>query len=260
MSFASRIKDLKVEKGSVALVWVGQAGFLLKTASGKIIAVDPYLSDYVYECEKETMGLGYKRVTAPLFEPDEIHFDVLLASHEHGDHLDIPSIPQFLEYHYIRFLTNSQSIAAMKKNGIEDSRIEQIKIGDTVDFDDFQLRVTDCDHGPSTPGAMGFILDFGFTKIYYSGDTSYSLDRLQQPIAEKPQIALLPINGAYGNLDHETAAKYAALLGSKVCIPHHFWTFPRHMGDPFAAIECFKKEAPGCELRITTPGIIHIIK
>ena len=260
MTFAEKIKALKVEEGTVALVWVRQAGFMLKTASGKIVAIDPYLSDYVYECEKETMGLGYKRVTAPLFEPDDIHIDILLASHEHGDHLDVPSMQGFLDYHRIQVYTNSQSIAALENSGIRDERIHQIAIGDEKDFGDFKLRVVDCDHGPGTPGAMGFILDFGFAKLYYSGDTAYSLDRLETALAEQPDVALLPINGEYGNLNHETASLLAAKLKSKVCIPHHFWTFPRHMGDPYAAIDSFKKNAPECELMITTPGVIHIVK
>ncbi len=41
-----RIADLKVQKGSVAVVWLGQAGYLLKTPAGTIVMIDPYLSDW----------------------------------------------------------------------------------------------------------------------------------------------------------------------------------------------------------------------
>ena len=115
--------------------------------------------------------MGYKRVTAPLFEPGEIDIDILLCSHEHGDHLDIYAMPELLGNPGMACYTNAQSIAELEKNSIDTSRVTAIAIGDSVDMGEFTLRVVDCDHGSSTPGAMGFILDFGFRKIYYSGDT-----------------------------------------------------------------------------------------
>lgn len=35
-----------------------------QNCGGKIVAIDPYLTDYVYEAFKDEEGLGYKRVTA----------------------------------------------------------------------------------------------------------------------------------------------------------------------------------------------------
>ena len=49
--FAKKIRELAVRENTLALVWLGQAGFLIKTPGGKIIAIDPYLSDYVYDFE-----------------------------------------------------------------------------------------------------------------------------------------------------------------------------------------------------------------
>ena len=143
---------------------------------------------------------------------------------------------------------------------IDTSRVTAIAIGDSVDMGEFTLRVVDCDHGSSTPGAMGFILDFGFRKIYYSGDTSLNLQRLEEAVAQQPDVGLLPINGAFGNLDSVEAAKLAKELKLKVCVPHHFWTFPRHFGDPMKAIEAFAKYAPDCELAMMTPGTVYVVK
>jgi len=260
MTFVDTLKELKVEEGSVALMWAGQAGFLLKTAGGKVIAIDPYMSDYVYDSEKEYYGYGYKRLTPPLFDPEEIKIDCLLVSHQHGDHLDIPSLPGYLKYHGIDVYVNEPSLTHIENCGIKDERIHKIAIGDVIDLGEFKVYAVDSDHGPGTPFAMGFILDFGFKKIYYSGDTGYSLDRLEAAIKAQPEVALLPINGAFGNLDHETAPMLAEKLGSTLCIPHHFWTFALHGGDPQAAIDNFPKIAPKCECRVTTPGMVHIIK
>ena len=45
MRLAEKIKDTKVEKGEIALFYLAQAGFCIKTTSNKIIVIDAYLSD-----------------------------------------------------------------------------------------------------------------------------------------------------------------------------------------------------------------------
>ena len=72
--------------GQVLLVWLGQAGFLLKTPEGQLLLVDPYLSN---EAER-THGLS-RIVRAPI-RADEITPDLLLVTHAHEDHLDPPTI------------------------------------------------------------------------------------------------------------------------------------------------------------------------
>ena len=72
MSFAKRFQELSVERDTLALAWIGQAGFLLKTDKQTIIAIDPYLTDYVYHCLKGQYGDGFKRVCPPLFQPGEL--------------------------------------------------------------------------------------------------------------------------------------------------------------------------------------------
>ncbi len=109
-------------------------------------------------------------------------------------------------------------------------------------------------HGDLSPEAMGFLFDFGFIRIYYSGDTAYDLPMLAPALKARPELVLLPINGAYGNLNAVEAAKLANNLGAKVCIPHHFWTFSIHLGSPQEFIGAMAEYAPGCELHMLTPG------
>ena len=256
--FADTFNALKVKKGTVAVAWAGQAGFIFKTAGGKVIAIDPYLSDYVYECFKEQEGLGYKRLSPPLFDVGDIGIDVLLSSHEHGDHLDMISIPKIMADKKTVCYANGPSMAIAKEAGLDMSRFTLTHIGDEFDMGEFALRILDCDHGELCPEATGLMLDFGFGKIYYSGDTCYNKEALKAAIAEQPEVALLPINGAYGNLDSKDASLLAADLGAKYCIPHHFWTFANHFGNPREAIDEFPKNAPGCVLQMMTPGEIFV--
>jgi L-ascorbate 6-phosphate lactonase len=262
MDFLNRLKKCKVGEKEIAISWLGQAGFLLKTHKGNIILIDPYLSDYANRVLQKDNGQAFRRMTAPLFDPAEIKADILLCSHEHQDHLDIDALPGLLKNSGIRCYINGPSMAEIKKANLDVKKFTEFKKGQTIQFDEFELLVVDGDHGELAPDAAGFILDFGFIRIYYSGDTSYNKKRLAGAIAKKPEVALLPINGAFGNLNAKEAAQFAKDLNAKLCIPHHFWTFPKHtgtLGNPIDAIELFPVHAPKCNLHLATPGEFLII-
>ena len=242
---------------------MGQAGFLLKTPGNKVIAIDPYLTDYVYKLLKKDYGYGFKRMTASVFKPGEIEIDYLFSSHEHGDHLDVDAIFELLNNKRTMLYANAESKKIAVGAGVPEEKITLIKKDMAISFDEFELIVTTADHGEICNDAMGFIFDFGFLKVYYSGDTCYNVKVLKKAIDLKPQVALLPINGAFGNLNAEDAAKLANLMQSKVCIPHHFWTFPLHKGekgDPIDAIKAFPEYAPDCRLVMLSPGEAFMFK
>lgn len=140
------------------------------------------------------------------------------------------------------------------------SRVHCMTKGKEETCGNFSILPVDCDHGELAPEALGVILDFKFTKIYYSGDTALNKERLKVPMDKKPEISILPINGAFGNMDGYNAAVYAGLLHTKICIPCHFWTFPLHHGDPQQIIDCIGKEAPECELILLTQGEGYLYK
>ena len=259
MDFVKRFQQTAPRKDELALFWLGQAGFLIKTPSGKAIAIDPYFSDYVMHSIPEE-GLGFKRLSPPPCEAGEIPFDTLLISHEHGDHFDQESIGLMMANGRTQVYTNVTAYETMKAMPLGQSRIHVLKKGEAVDLGDCRLLPVDCDHGDLAPEALGFILDFGYIRLYYAGDTALTPERLAVPMQVKPEVAILPINGAFGNLDGEQAAKYAGMLGCKVCVPCHFWTFPLHHGDPQQIIDTIKTYAPDCELRLLCQGEGTIFK
>lgn len=252
MDFVKLVKETQPAQGQVALFWLGQAGFLIKTASGRTIAIDPYFTDHV----RYTLNdIGFKRLTPALCGADEIEFDVLLISHEHGDHFDTEAIGPMMANGKTQVYTNAPSAAGMEKMGLDMDRIHVLKKGEKVDLlGECCLLPVDCDHGELAPEALGFMMDFGHARIYYAGDTALTYDRLTVPMEMKPEVAILPINGAFGNLDGYQAAEYAGKLGAKKCVPCHFWTFPLHHGDPQQIIDSIGEKAPDCELNILCQG------
>ena len=259
MDFITRFRQAAPARDEIALFWLGQAGFLIKTPSGRAIAIDPYFSDYVMHSIPEE-GLGFKRLSPPPCAAGDIPFDALLISHEHGDHFDQESIGAMMAHGGTQVYTNVTSREIMRGMPLDQDRIHLLKKGEPVDLPDCRLIPVDCDHGALAPEALGLILDFGFIRLYYAGDTALTPERLAAPLAVKPEVAILPINGAFGNLDCEQAARYAGMLGCRVCVPCHFWTFPLHHGDPQQIIDAIGKNAPDCELRLLCQGEGTILK
>ena len=251
MDFVRSFEQCRPQAGRAQLFWLGQAGFLIKTHDGRTLAIDPYFTDNVLHAEK---NIGFKRLTPPVCAPDAIAFDVLLISHEHGDHFDAEAIAGMMKNGATQVYTNRPVAESMVQMGLDMSRVHVLVKGEKVDLGFCTLLPVDCDHGTLAPEALGFILDFGFTRVYYAGDTALSYDRLTVPMATKPEIAILPINGAFGNLNGYEAAEYAGRLGCKVCVPCHFWTFPLHHGDPQQIIDALPEKAPDCALKLLRQG------
>jgi len=258
MTFIQSWRDLIVPANRLALAWIGQAGFLIKTTR-RTMAIDPYLTDSVHHQLRAQFGDGFKRMAPALFSPDELEADYIFCSHEHGDHLDTEAIVPLMRHVQTRLITNAESSRIALSQGVPPQKIQTVARGETVPFDGFQMTALPADHGDLAPDALGFLFDFGFISVYYSGDTAFNPEQLRQAIAARPDIALLPINGAFGNLDARDAALLAHELGSGMCIPHHFWTFPMHQGNPQQAIACFPDLAPSCRLTLMTPGEIVLL-
>ena len=250
MNFIKRVKETEVKRGEAAVFWLGQAGFLIKTAEGKQIAIDPYFSDCVLRIEKLQ---GFKRIMPPPCEASELDLDILLISHEHNDHFDVDSVRELVKEKTAVY-TNSVVADQMLNMGFARDQVHVLTKGQWEELGELRLLPVDCDHGQLAPEALGFILDFGFGKVYYAGDTALTPERLQVPMEMQPEVAILPVNGAFGNLNGLEASKYAGLLKCKVCIPCHFWTFPLHHGDPQQLIDHIEEDAPGCELALLCQG------
>lgn len=254
MEFMRSVNQTSVPKGKIAIFWLGQAGFLLKTHEQHTVMIDPYFSEYVQRIFPE-MGQGFKRLMPPPCRADEVNADVLLISHEHADHFDVDSFALIMDNPKTQVFTSENVATQMETMGLDVARVTSIRKGECAQIlPECKLRAVDCDHGDLAPDALGFLLDFGFETIYFAGDTALTPSRLEAALQAKPEIALLPINGAFGNLNGTLAARYAAMLNSKVLIPCHFWTFPLHHGDPQELIDAMGKEGQGVELHLLCQG------
>src|ERR1700683_1602297 len=111
------IEATKVSDGTLAFWWLYQAGIVLKSPGGAIVAVDPYLSESVMRSYKLPRG-----VPAPL-APAAAARDALLATHSHEDHLDPDSIEPFLRPAQARFVGPPMAADKVRATGGDPARV-----------------------------------------------------------------------------------------------------------------------------------------
>lgn len=246
------MRDMSLNHGEVGIIWLGQAGFLLKDDQGTSVAVDVYLTN---SCERIA---GFKRLSPVLMLPEQLKVDILLATHNHPDHLDPDAVPVMMENPDTILVGSEMAVKDCEAMGIEKTRLKTLAIGEKVNIKGIGITAVYADHGDLAPDAVGFLIELGGVRIYFAGDTAYCPDRLTAAIEYKPDIIIPPINGAYGNLNSEEAARLAGDTGAKTAIPCHFWTFREHGGNPQDFFEAMKIYAPGCEAKFLTPGEVYV--
>ena len=248
MNLDAKISTAKLKGNEIAIFWLGQAGFIIKDNKDRIIAIDPYLTDCVERV------YGFKRMIPKLIAPHELDLDILIISHEHLDHYDVDAVPVIMSNSKTKLVGSHTAIKIASDSGINQNRLTALSPCDETVIDGIGIKAIYADHGDLSPDALGFLLAIGETKIYYTGDTAYNPDVIKAVKELKPDIAIVPINGQYGNLNSEEAAKLVSDCGAKVAIPCHFWTFIVHRGDPQEFENEMKIHAPECQLKFMHQG------
>lgn len=252
-SLVKRIQETRVEPGSVAIFWLGQAGFAFKTPAGKIVYTDPYFTDYVQRVLPE-YGLAFKRIMPKLVEAEEADADYIVSTHSHQDHLDVDALPFLLKNPRIHFFGSPDCRPFYIDSGVPDSRFTIFHKRETFTLGDFTLTGVYADHGELAPNALGVLFNFGGIKVWQVGDTAYRPDMWQDLFKEEIDIILPPINGAFGNLNGVEAARLAHAAHAKVVIPCHFWMFAQHFGNPVEFLDACKQAAPEVRIMLMTQG------
>jgi L-ascorbate 6-phosphate lactonase len=211
------IKASPVREGTVVFWWLYQAGIVLKSPGGAIVAVDPYLSDSAIRSYNQP-----RNVPAPL-DPEEVELDAVLASHSHEDHLDPDSIEQFAHHEPTRFIGPPMATAKVVAKGVSAARTVPLRRGDRTTVGDINIRAVHARHpfAPEpVPDAIGYVVDAGGVSIYHSGDTEYDSEIVGDTY--DVTAAFISINGTAGNMNAHEAAMLAWRQRARLAIPFHY--------------------------------------
>ena len=215
------------------ITWLGQAGLLFET-DGKIILVDPYLSDNVKNFEPK----NYRRV-----DVDEgflkLKPDVIVITHNHLDHLDKETLKYYLtEDAECLVLASNGGWQELRKFG-GNSNYVLFNNGTTWTEGNITFRAVKAEH--SDPYAIGVIISADWKNYYITGDTLYN----EQVFDSLPDIefeaVFLPVNGAGNNMNMTDAAKFAKRVNAKYTVPFHIGMFDNLCSEDF---DCDNKIIP----------------
>lgn len=246
------LKVMSASSGKTHLFSLGQAGFIIKSASGQLLGIDLYLS----ECVERVEGhIGFKRLLPKLLEPFDLQFDCLIATHPHYDHFDMDSIPQMMSNPLTRLFASLECEKEVKRLKMLDERIRYVKPGDRFISGDFTLDFVSCDHGTGAPDAVGAIITVDGKRILETGDTALRLDRVDEYLSKGPlDVLIAPINGAFGNLNEWECAELSKALSPKLTIPCHYGMFASHGGNPGLFYEIMTTQYPNNKIILPAFG------
>jgi L-ascorbate 6-phosphate lactonase len=252
--FANKISAAGI--GQTHLFSVGQAGYIIKSSGGQLLGIDLYLSDCVERAEGH---IGYKRLLPKILDPGELDFEGIIATHPHPDHFDIDAVPELMGNgnSRTRLFASMGCDKLVKQTQMEyfQDRITYVKADETYRVGDFKISFVNCDHGAGTPDAVGVIVEVDGKRIYEVGDTCLHLEWVNEiKVAGKPDVLILPINGAYGNLNEDEAAELSNELKPRLTIPCHYGMFASHGGDPGKFLNVMTKKYWELPVLLMTQG------
>lgn len=234
------LEDFLNINNKTCLYFLGQAGFIIKNKSGNILVIDPYLSDCVEALEGH---IGFKRLLPKILRPNEIVFDVIIATHAHLDHYDKDAMPELMGNSKTKLYVSTGCRLYVNEQGIDESRVQYAIPGDKVNYCGFEICFIPCDHGNAAPDALGVIVKTDGKILCETGDTCLRTDYKDYYLSQGAlDVLIAPINGAYGNMDENDCANLSGILKPSVTIPCHYGMFASHGGNIGSFYETMKKE------------------
>jgi L-ascorbate metabolism protein UlaG (beta-lactamase superfamily) len=244
--------------------YIGHATALVDIGQIRVIT-DPVLRDRVFFLQRH----GENPAQALLQERPP---DIVLLSHLHYDHADLPSL---------RRLPSTTTVIAPRGSGKYLTRwagveVHEVVIGDKVQVADVEIGALPAEHGwgVSLPRPMTECLSFVMRNrqtVYFAGDTDLFEGMHDIGRDFDLDLALLPVWGfshrvGNGHLTPLTAAQALARLRPRVAVPIH-WGSLRLIGPgsvwesvdylstpPQAFAEHAALLAPQTEVRVLNPG------
>jgi L-ascorbate 6-phosphate lactonase len=265
-TLAARIADRKIPQGQIVAWWLGGSGFIFKTPSGTRVCIDPYLSNSA----EPIFGIG-RGFPTPI-TPEELNADVVICTHTHEDHLDPGCIPQIAHANVnTQFIMPPSAFARAVGWGIHKSRITTFVAGSQKEVAGVHISHTPARHdagfpGWETPDAMGVYIKAEGLTIYQTGDTEYDI-RLRLLRDKSPDVAIVCINGAGGNMDAHEAALLCWEIRAKIVIPMHHILWDRKLGnesptlDPQLFVDTYHKLGGKARVMLPTIGgelVLHL--
>ncbi len=254
-----------VAQGTVAVCFVNHATFLLRFADA-VVLTDPIFSQ---RCSPVPWA-GPKRVRPPGLALEDLpRPDIVLLSHNHYDHMDLPSLRALQARFAPRFVTTLGNAPALARLGIEAVELDWWQ---QAEAGPLRITATPARHfSARTPFDRdrtlwaGFMVECGGGRLLFAGDSGMGPHWASiRARLGAPGVALLPI-GAYEprwfmapvHMDPAEAVQAHRALGAHRSVGMHFGTFQltdEAIDAPLLALAAAREAAGLDEAAFTTHG------
>jgi L-ascorbate metabolism protein UlaG (beta-lactamase superfamily) len=238
------------------LTWYGHAAFKIRTAGGKILLIDPWITNPLFEGGKDELA-SLDRV------------DLILLTHGHGDHVgNAVELGKRTGATLVsNFDLNAAMISALGYPCAQASNETTGHLGGELSLLDGEVKVqfVPAWHGSSVqneenappiyagnPTGLIIALRDGPT-IYHTGDTDLFSDMALVKRFHKVDVMLVCI-GDHFTMGPARAAEAVKLVTPKTAIPMHYGTFPVLTGTPKVFETELKKRKAKSKLRVMEIG------
>jgi L-ascorbate metabolism protein UlaG (beta-lactamase superfamily) len=211
--------------------WIGHSTVLL-SMDGFTILTDPVFSSRI-GIELGPVTIGMKRLVAPAAQVADLPTpDLILLSHAHMDHFDLPSLRK-LESPKSTVVTavNTSDLLRIRRYG----EVRELAWNQSTRVGPATIRAFEVKHWGARMqhdvhrSYNGYLIEVGNYRVIFAGDTAYT-DKFRQLCSSKPvDLAIMPV-GAYNPWIHahcnpEQAVAMANDAGAEFILPVHHRTF-----------------------------------
>lgn len=236
------------EKG-VHAAWLGHATVLLQI-DGYRILTDPVFSN---RCGVGLgpVTLGLKRRVAPALRLSDLpHIDLILLSHAHMDHWDIPSLRK-LESNGTLVITANMTSDLLRAGRYR--QVTEIGWGEKAQAGPLSVRAFEVNHWGARMrtdtyrGYNGYLLEMSRYRVLFAGDTAETGAFRRLHTSRPVDLAIMPI-GAYNpwiryHCNPEQAWRMGNDAGAEFLVPIHHQTFELSREPYLEPIERFVRAA-----------------
>ncbi|MGY1828608.1 MBL fold metallo-hydrolase [Blastococcus sp. SYSU DS0541] len=225
--------QLPDDAAELAVTWFGHASALLEI-DGHPVLLDPVWGHRV----SPSPIIGPTRLHEPPMALDELpQVDAVLISHDHYDHLDLPTVRTLLRTQRAPWVVPLGIGEHLRKWGVPEARIVELDWEGEHRIGDLALTCTEARHFSGryfhrdTTLWASWVVSGPRHRAFFGGDTGYTPAFAGIGARLGPfDLTLLPI-GAYNDawhaihMDPEEAVRAHGDLGGRVLLPVHWATF-----------------------------------
>ena len=215
----------------VHAAWIGHSTVLL-SIDGFTILTDPVFGSRI-GLNVGPVTLGLKRLVEPAATPKQLpRPDLILLSHAHMDHFDLPSL-QRLEHRDTMVVTAARTSDLLRINRY--GTVRELAWNESSQIGPVTIKALPVRHwgarmrNDTFRGYNGYLIETSRYRVVFGGDTAYT-DSFHQVRSSRPvDLALMPI-GAYdpwisAHCTPEQALTMANHAGANFILPIHHQTF-----------------------------------